>query len=142
MCQSAGFHRAQSMVQDTEAVRHHKLWVFWTFYGIEKGLSLRIGRASTVRDRDLATPLPEMASVVNPSPYAAHAVRWIRLSSIQGKIYDNLYSPASLSEPDYVRQNWVDALVNETKQLCVEAQVEQKQVRLYPQGNIGTLAYD
>ncbi|KAH7354529.1 hypothetical protein B0T11DRAFT_260914, partial [Plectosphaerella cucumerina] len=124
MCQSAGFHRAQSMLQDTPSLRNQKIWTFWMLYSAEKGLSLRLGRASVVHDPELTIPLP----AVDPNtsgPYDLSAIRWIKLSSIHGKIYDKLYSPASLAEPEHVRASWVNTLVRETKSLSAESQAEQ-----------------
>lgn len=124
MCQSAGFHRVQSMAQDTHAIRNQKLWIFWTLYSTEKGLSLRLGRASVTCDADITVPIPE-PDPANPSPYASCAIRWFKLSSIHGKIYRRLYSPASFAEPDHVRASWVNTLVRETKVLSAESQAEQ-----------------
>ncbi|KPM39823.1 hypothetical protein AK830_g6737 [Neonectria ditissima] len=116
MCLNAGLHRASSMHGDTPAVRRQKAWVFWHIYSIEKGLSLRLGRpSSSIPDYDITMPLPEAESNSSAGKTNYGAVRWIRLSSIQGKVYKLLYSPAALAKPQTSRTAWAHSLAEEAR---------------------------
>ena len=70
--------------------------VFWILYLLEKHLSLRLGYSSTIQDRDITVPLPGASQL----PATAPMQYWqnlIKLANIAGRIYENLYSPSSLS---------------------------------------------
>jgi hypothetical protein len=116
MCISAGYHRATSSEKDTPLLRKQKTWIFWSLYSVEKGLSLRLGRASSVSDYDITLPLPDLEKA-DCGPYYACTIRWIKLSSIQGRVYKMLYSPAALSGPQSNRTAWAQSLVAETTAL-------------------------
>jgi transcription factor-like protein len=116
MCQTHGMHRIQSMKHDNSIVRNQKIWTFWMLYSIEKGLSLRLGRPSTVQDYDITIPIPEV-DPFSSGPFVYVAIRWIKLSQVQGKIYKRLYSPAGLADTVGVRSRWVAALVSEIQLL-------------------------
>ena len=116
MCTSAGYHRAALSKNDTPSIRKQKSWIFWSLYSIEKGLSLRLGRSSSVADYDITLPLPDLDEI-NCKPYYSCTIRWIKLSSIQGRVYKMLYSPAGVSEPQASRTAWAQSLAAETKRL-------------------------
>lgn len=116
MCISAGYHRATSSTHDTPLLRKQKPWVFWSLYSAEKGLSLRLGRSSSVSDYDITLPLPEREKD-DYRPYYCCTIRWIKLSSIQGRVYKMLYSPAALSQPQASRAEWAHSLAAETRSL-------------------------
>lgn len=42
---------------------------------------------------------------------------WIGMSTLQGRVYDEIYSPASLAQPASVRTARARALADETKRL-------------------------
>lgn len=113
MCISAGYHRATSSKDDPPVLREQKSWIFWSLYSAEKGLSLRLGRASSVSDYDITLPLPGLAKA-DCKPYYSCTVRWIKLSSIQGRVYKRLYSPVALSGPQESRIAWAQSLAAET----------------------------
>ncbi|OHW94346.1 C6 transcription factor [Colletotrichum incanum] len=58
--------------------------LFWAVFKFEKGLALRLGRPSGIRDA-------EITLLAKPDEH-----RTIRIARIQGQIYDQLYSPAGL----------------------------------------------
>ena len=116
MCISAGYHRSASTKNDAPATRKQKSWIFWSLYSVEKGLSLRLGRSSTVCDDDITLPLPEPEGD-KITPYYSCTIRWIKLSSIQGRVYKLLYSPAALSGPQASRTAWAQSLAAETRSL-------------------------
>tara|TARA_R110002003_G_scaffold42_13_gene3147 strand:- start:3897 stop:4814 length:918 start_codon:yes stop_codon:yes gene_type:complete len=56
LCQSLGYHRWQTMKDDTEAERNKKVHIFWMIYMFDKTMSLRMGRASCIQDWDISLP--------------------------------------------------------------------------------------
>ena len=116
MCISSGYHRATSSTNDAPLLREQKSWIFWSLYSAEKGLSLRLGRPSSVSDYDITLPLPGLEKA-DCKPYYACTIRWIKLSGIQGRVYQMLYSPAALSEPQASRIGWAQSLATETTNL-------------------------
>jgi hypothetical protein len=78
---------------------------------MERGLSLRLGRASHIRDEEITLPFPT-------SP------RDIRAARIQGKVYDQLYSPVGLDRAQTERAEMAQVLVSELRSLIDEAEAE------------------
>lgn len=76
--------------------------MFWTIYMIEKGLSLRLGRSSTLRLQDITLSRPVRGQPGN-SFLTELATVWIDMATVQGRIYDEIYSPGALMEPQHVR---------------------------------------
>lgn len=116
LCISAGYHRATSSNHDAPLLREQKSWIFWSLYSAEKGLSLRLGRSSSVSDYDITLPLPGLEKA-DCKPYYSCTMRWIKLSSIQGRVYKKLYSPAALSGSQASRTASAQSLAAETKAL-------------------------
>lgn len=98
----------------------HKLLLFWSVYYLDKCLSLRLGRASTIPDWDV-TVRDIIVEDPKEGPIAYYFCIWVRTARCQGKIYEQLYSPESLLQPDHVRIPRVHALVNELKEITLAA---------------------
>jgi hypothetical protein len=116
---TAGFHRASSAKNESRQETNQKAWLFWSLYSVEKGLSLRLGRPSSILDYDITVPLPQHDDP-EITAYTSTFTRWIRLSIVQGKIYKMLYSPAALAETPERRATWARSLVEETKKIYKE----------------------
>ncbi|KAK7425531.1 hypothetical protein QQZ08_007972 [Neonectria magnoliae] len=112
LCQTLGYHRLASMKNDTKKDVDHHTFLFWNVYFVDKSLSLRLGRASTIPDWDVAVPFPSMEDPGHGGIWPFF-VLWIGAAKCQGNIYELLYSPDSISQPDHVRQARVQALVTE-----------------------------
>ncbi|KAL4913703.1 hypothetical protein BDW62DRAFT_191921 [Aspergillus aurantiobrunneus] len=95
--------------------------LFWTIYMTEKMLSLRLGRSSTFRDQDITLTRPGMKRP-NGTFLAELAPGWISVASIQGRIYDDIYSPGALMQPPHVRMSRARALAAELKSVIQQAQ--------------------
>ena len=80
----------------------------------EKMLSLRLGRSSTFRDQDITLTRPGVERS-HGSFLSELAPGWISMSSIQGRIYDDIYSPGALMQPPHVRTSRAQALASELK---------------------------
>ena len=97
-----------------------KLLLFWSVYYIDKSLSLRLGRSTTIPDWDIT--VPDLIAQVPNGPMGYHYYHiWARTARVQGKIYEQLYSPESVGQPDHVRIARVNALVRELKDITVKA---------------------
>lgn len=87
----------------------------------EKMLSLRLGRSSSFRDQDITLTRP---GVERPRGtfLAELAPGWINIASIQGRIYDDIYSPGALMQPPNIRASRARALAAELKIAMQHAQ--------------------
>ena len=94
--------------------------LFWCTYMLDKGLSLRMGRASTLQDYDISqTTAAEWAR--GPFPTSEVLNLWIAHARNQGRVYERLYSPAALAQPDYRRVEEVNTLTAEIKHMLAES---------------------
>ncbi|KAE8137517.1 hypothetical protein BDV38DRAFT_246946 [Aspergillus pseudotamarii] len=92
-----------------------------TIYVTEKMLSLRLGRSSTFRDQDITLSHFGMQHP-HGSFLAELAPGWINMASIQGRIYDDIYSPGALRQPPPVRTARARALAAELTTAMQHAQ--------------------
>ncbi|KAI8649647.1 hypothetical protein NCS55_01465200 [Fusarium keratoplasticum] len=53
LCLALGYHDGSSMLRDDEETKKSKIHLFWLVYAAEKGLALRLGRPSIIRDGDI-----------------------------------------------------------------------------------------
>ncbi|KAL4926794.1 putative C6 transcription factor [Aspergillus undulatus] len=112
MCQELGLNNSYIMTTEPPEERQPKLRLFWAVYVIEKAVSLRLGRPSTIRDHDITVPRlhldRRMASLAhNRLP------DWIDVANLYGRVYDNIYSPCALAQPGTVRGSRIMALASE-----------------------------
>jgi hypothetical protein len=101
-----GYNRLGTHSGDAESLTTAEERLFWAVYRLEKGISLRLGRPSCLRSRDISLP---------PIP---HDIR-IRMANIQGRAYDELYSPGSLMRDDFERNCIAKSLAAELRQCIV-----------------------
>jgi hypothetical protein len=109
MCQTLGYHRINTMAQDTELERDEKIALFWYVYMADKTISLRLGRAATIQDYDISLPVPEQ-SVIFPDAYIPFLSYWIEVARIQGQVAEQLYSPAAALLRQHERWRRADVL--------------------------------
>ncbi|OAX81844.1 hypothetical protein ACJ72_03809 [Emergomyces africanus] len=95
MCQSMGYHRNSELKNDPFPVAEEKRHVFWKLYMVDKNLSLNLGRTSHFQDHDIDCGIfiPSTDAHQYPWDLMAHVI--IKFSSIQGRVYDKLYSVAA-----------------------------------------------
>lgn len=93
-----------------------KRFLFWTNYFLDKSLSLRLGRASTIPDWDITTRRPSTGDP-HKEPVFAYFVLWVESARCQGNIYQLLYSPEALAQPEHVRQSRAQLLVENLRVL-------------------------
>ncbi|RDW93602.1 putative C6 transcription factor [Aspergillus mulundensis] len=112
MIQALGLQHSTPAGTDSPEESAYRRNVFWTIYMNEKMLSLRLGRPSTFRDQDITLPRPGMERP-NGTFLAELAPGWITMASIQGRIYDDIYSPGALMQPPHIRTSRAQALAAE-----------------------------
>ncbi|CAF3588236.1 unnamed protein product, partial [Fusarium graminearum] len=103
LCQTLGYHRISTMKNDKPREAQRKQFLFWNTYFIDKSLSLRLGRASTIQDWDVTVPMLS-ENPTNATPLSPFISLWIATARCQGQIYELLYSPGSMEESDEVRR--------------------------------------
>lgn len=91
------------MKNDKPREAQRKQFLFWNTYFIDKSLSLRLGRASTIQDWDVTVPMLS-ENPTNATPLSPFISLWIATARCQGQIYELLYSPGSMEESDEVRR--------------------------------------
>lgn len=104
------------MENDKSEDSRYKQFLFWSIYFIDKSLSLRLGRPSTIPDWDITIPRPSINDA-HSEPVSAYFVLWIETARCQGNIYEMLYSPNAMAQSDQVKQSRVEALLSDLHQL-------------------------
>jgi hypothetical protein len=116
LCQTLGYHRLASMQNDKPEDIRYKQFLLWSVYFVEKSLSLRLGRPSTIPDWDITIPRPSMNDT-HSEPVSAYFVLWIETARCQGNIYEMLYSPNSLTQSNQARQSRAETLISDLNSL-------------------------
>lgn len=100
-------------MRDNDPLRSAQERLFWAVYRFDKAISFRLGRPSTIRDSEITLPFgPDE----QPRP--------TRLARLQGKVYDQLFSPVGLSRLDHERTYMAEALAEELRGLINETHAE------------------
>ncbi|EEY20412.1 fungal specific transcription factor domain-containing protein [Verticillium alfalfae VaMs.102] len=120
LCQTLGYHRASSMKNDKPEDREFKVFIFWSVYFIDKSLSLRLGRASTIPDWDVTVQPPDVKTAEKRA-LVGYFCLWIKAARCQGNTYEKLYSPDAIKQSDSVRLARVEKLVSDLEDLEVES---------------------
>ena len=116
MAQALGLHSKLVMTTEPAEEARRGIRLFWAVYTIEKAVSLRLGRSSTIRDHDITVPRlllnRRMTSLLhNRLP------DWIEVASLYGRVYDNIYSPNALAQPVSIRESRIRALASELEKI-------------------------
>ncbi|KAK6540167.1 hypothetical protein TWF694_008988 [Orbilia ellipsospora] len=93
-----GYHRERSLKGDSPELADEKRHLFWSLYGVDKNLSLNLGRASNFQDYDIDTEYFSVSSNEAVAPWDRASVTFIFLSKLQGMVYDQLYSATALKK--------------------------------------------
>ncbi|KAF7555777.1 hypothetical protein G7Z17_g1917 [Cylindrodendrum hubeiense] len=81
-----------------------------------KTLALRLGRSSTIRDCDITLPRMDSETVAD-GQLDAVLPKWIDIAILHGKVYDDIYSPGALLQPEDVRVTRARALATEMQRV-------------------------
>lgn len=107
-CHTRQYHRLQDSSDPKQGVGRD---LFLSVYRFEKGLSLRLGRPSGIRDAEITLPVASSEHLAT------------RSARIQGQVYDQLYSLGGLSNPEE-RDRLARALSEEVEGILVEIRAE------------------
>ncbi|KLU90616.1 fungal specific transcription factor domain-containing protein [Magnaporthiopsis poae ATCC 64411] len=126
LCLTMGYHRALPAPSESQELPHNRdayeqskrLVLFWFTYTLDKGLALRLGRPSVIQDYDITVPW-QVGPIREWEEYRDTLNVWIRHARVQGRMYDELYSPAALQRPMDARVRTVVELVAELRELRV-----------------------
>ncbi|KAJ0158667.1 putative transcriptional regulatory protein C11D3.07c [Colletotrichum tanaceti] len=121
LCQTLGYHRVASVRSGNPDDEDYKMFLFWSVYYVDKSLSLRLGRPSTISDYDVTVPYPSSSSKLHGA-LMSYFCLWVIVSSIQGKTYELLYSPEALSQSSSVREGRARGLAAELQQVTDRTQ--------------------
>lgn len=96
LCQSLGYHRINTMVNDNPEDRQTKIQIFWMIYMLDKTLSLRLGRSSILQDWDISLPFVVSSNPDDKNPESSDMLSyWIKVARVQGLTYEKLFCPAA-----------------------------------------------
>lgn len=90
-------------------------------YFVDKSLSLRLGRPSNIQDYDVTVPYPSSSSKIHGA-LMSYFCLWVIVSSIQGKTYEQLYSPEAILQPASVREGRARGLAAELQRVTERTQ--------------------
>ena len=138
LCHLLGYHRASTFGdeegRDNETSRPI---LFWMVYMLDKGLSLCLGRASTIQDYDITLPR-EIGKLYAGNEWKELLNIWIKHAEIQGNIYEKLYSPPALRQPEEHRVRAARALAAEMKIVAAQLHLV---IACYPAGKKHDASY-
>jgi len=121
LCQTLGYHRYTTYVNDTEEDRNNKMHIFWMIYMFDKTMSLRLGRASFIQDYDISLPF---FGDNQPSPGSPDSKLmlsyWCKVARVQGQTYEKLFSPAAFLRTPEERTQTAIELVKAMNQAWYE----------------------
>ncbi|KAH7115450.1 hypothetical protein B0J13DRAFT_653839 [Dactylonectria estremocensis] len=120
ICQTAGFHRQEQLRRDP-ATSDIKSTLFWCIYTHDKALGLRLGRAPAIQDWDTDIPRAFNFETTMSLEMSGVAMTWVRLATLQGHLYERLYSPAALAQPHSKLAERARLLGAECRQVELEA---------------------
>ncbi|KAK4929406.1 hypothetical protein LTR49_004010 [Elasticomyces elasticus] len=136
LCQTLGLHRSGRSQDEDPAVTQHKTSLFWTLYMLEKGLSLRLGRCSSIQESDIEICPDDPTLILDrTAPYVRHMNLSISAARIQASVYEKLYSPHALSLAQDSRQATAHGLVKDIDSLRKELEQSSEVLLKQGQGN-------
>jgi hypothetical protein len=102
MSMAMGFHKTELLAKAPSETERRKARVFAVIYSTDKMLSLRLGRGSAIRAKEMPPDYRKILGWVNSAPNR-FPTTWIRFAQIQGLVYDRLYSPEATRQSASVR---------------------------------------
>ncbi|KAG6002671.1 hypothetical protein E4U54_000820 [Claviceps lovelessii] len=131
LCQTGGYHRSDSLKHDSPATSKLKRLLFWHVYTLDKGLGLRLGRSSVIHECDIDIPRVFDFNGLGQLESSTVPTLWIKMSYLQSRIYEQLYSPGALKSPQAELVEQARALASECRKFEAEADVAREQTYQY-----------
>ncbi|PYH77396.1 hypothetical protein BO82DRAFT_345152 [Aspergillus uvarum CBS 121591] len=110
MCQTMGLHRRTALKNDPLPIAEAKRHAFWALYTIDKNISLNIGLTSHFQDHDIDADLFMPSEDPKQRPWDLMSIVRMEFASIQGKVYDQLYSTSACRASDEQRAAAIEKL--------------------------------
>ncbi|UKZ47839.1 hypothetical protein TrVGV298_002071 [Trichoderma virens] len=128
LCQAGGYHRLESLRNDPPLVAQQKKVIFWHVYTLDKGLGLRLGRASVIAECDIDIKREFEVNGFDHLTSTTFPTLWVEISSLQSRIYEQLYSPVALASPQADLVQRAKALATECSRLEIETDETREKV--------------
>lgn len=103
MCQTLGFTRDILPRPETQEAKQRRAKLVWYIHLNDKMLALRLSRPTLIRDGEITLNFEALEADGSDGPIPIIG-KWARICDLQGKIYDNLYSPRALLQSDSQRE--------------------------------------
>ncbi|GMG14719.1 unnamed protein product [Aspergillus oryzae var. brunneus] len=110
MCQTVGLHRSSTTKGDPSTLAETKRHVFWLLYTIDKNISLNLGFTSHFQDHDIDTDLFTPSDHHQYRSWDLMTLVTAEFATIQGRVYDELYSISASRASDEKRLNAIEKL--------------------------------
>ncbi|KAM6535772.1 hypothetical protein FALCPG4_005312 [Fusarium falciforme] len=120
LCLTAGFHRKEHSSRDPEGSSVKGI-LFWYIYTTDKALGIRLGRAPVIQDWDIDIPRTFNFEGILSLETKAIATMWLKAATLQGRVYEQLFCPAALAQPQAVIVERARLLATECRQVVAEA---------------------
>ncbi|EWG53368.1 hypothetical protein FVEG_17102 [Fusarium verticillioides 7600] len=116
MCQTLGFTRENLPKPESGEAKQRRAKLIFYIHLCDKMLALRLSRPVLIRDGEITINFEALEKDRGDGPTPIIA-KWAWFCSLQGRIYDILYSPGSLLQPDVERETNARRLAAEMEQL-------------------------
>ncbi|KAJ5766210.1 uncharacterized protein N7511_003826 [Penicillium nucicola] len=117
---SLGFHTRSNTSDEPLHESDQERLLFWAVYFSEKTLSLRLGRSSIINSCDIT--ILSMEGLKAPKSHTiCYAYQMVKLASLSGRIYEQLYSADALRSSEDMRTHRALELSQELHGYCAEA---------------------
>jgi hypothetical protein len=117
---SLGYHIESSHSDTVPDNANQSRLLFWTIYYLEKILCLRLGRSSTIVERDITISRPQRLQG-SRHHHLDYINLQLKLASLSGRIYEQLYSADALRIPRNERTRRAQDLACEMNACVTEA---------------------
>lgn len=115
MCQALGYNRLSHIDPKADAMFERKVILFWSIYVMDRNTSLRLGRAPSIQDYDIDTPMLKSSSKNQAT--VALLNFWVECGRVQGKICTQLNGPAATSLTPDERARLAEGFADELEEI-------------------------
>ncbi|KAF9764063.1 hypothetical protein IL306_002906 [Fusarium sp. DS 682] len=116
MCQTLGFTRENLPKPESREAKQRRAKLICYIHLCDKMLALRLSRPALIRDGEITINFEALEADGSDGPTPVIA-KWTRFCDVQGRVYDNLYSPGALLLPDEQREANARKLAADMEQL-------------------------
>ncbi|KAF5552562.1 ATPase [Fusarium phyllophilum] len=127
MCQTLGFTRENLPKPESREAKQRRAKLIFYIHLCDKMLALRLSRPVLIRDGEITIDFEALEPDKGDGPTPIIA-KWARFCDLQGRIYDILYSPGSMLQPDIQRETNARRLAAEMEQLFQTKSVAEEQL--------------